>query len=114
MSTGGIFPPSISVMLPKCCISGKCRFVIAIQLGSISLAQSARIPHRCAARGKPPIPSNRLPSVKPFTGNRPAFHAAGVMQSSFPVPAYQQRAPAPLRLPLPPNVQGYRLSAALP
>ena len=43
---------------------GKCLLVIEIQFFSISLAQSVFIPQRCAASGKPPIPSNKLPQVK--------------------------------------------------
>ena len=63
ISTGGIFAPSISVILPKCSISGNCFFVTAMQAGSISEAHIGLIPTIVAAKGKPPIPSNKLPSV---------------------------------------------------
>ena len=42
-----------------------------IGAASISLAHRGRMPHRDAARGKTPMPSNRLPKVSPFT--RPPF-----------------------------------------
>ena len=49
---------------PKCSMSGKWRFVMAIGDFSISLAQTGIIPLREAARGNTPIPSNRLPNLR--------------------------------------------------
>lgn len=63
MSTGGSFAPSSFVMSPTWIISGKCSFVTRMGNFSISLAHRGLIPTRCAARGKPPIPSNKLPNV---------------------------------------------------
>ena len=42
---------------------GKCSFVTSIGKASISLAQTGLIPCLDAVRGKPPIPSNKLPMV---------------------------------------------------
>ena len=61
--TGDNSLPCSFVMSPKCRMAGKCRFVMEIGALSISLAQSGTMPFRCAARGKTPIPSNRLPIV---------------------------------------------------
>ena len=61
--TGGTSLPCSFVMSPRCRMAGKCRFVMEIGALSISLAQSGTMPFRCAARGKTPIPSNRLPNV---------------------------------------------------
>ena len=56
-STASIFPPSISVMDPRCLIVGK-RFVVTrIGNGSISDAHIGSIPAIRAERGKPPDPS---------------------------------------------------------
>lgn len=63
ISTGGSFAPSNFVMSPTCIISGKCSRVTRMGNFSISLAHTGLIPTRCAARGKPPMPSNKLPSV---------------------------------------------------
>ncbi|CCZ07650.1 uncharacterized protein BN482_00927 [Clostridium sp. CAG:127] len=63
ISTTGIFAPSICVMSPSCRASGKCRFAMSIQSGSISLTHTVLIPCRLAANGNPAIPSKRLPSV---------------------------------------------------
>ena len=63
MWTGGIAPPSSFVMSPKCVISGKCRRVMDTGAFSISLAHRGTIPLRRAARGKTPMPSNKLPNV---------------------------------------------------
>ena len=63
MSTGGSSAPLSFVISPTCTISGKCAFVTSMGNGSISDAQSGVIPFRTAASGKPPMPSNRLPSV---------------------------------------------------
>ena len=60
--TGGMSPPFSFVTSPKCAIPGKWRFVMEIGAFSISLAHTGSIPHRCAASGNTPIPSNRLPS----------------------------------------------------
>ena len=63
MSTGGSCAPSSLVMSPTWRISGKCVFVTAMGKASISLAHRGTMPLWTAARGKPPIPSNRLPRV---------------------------------------------------
>jgi len=63
MWTGGMFPPCIFVISPKCSMSGKWRFVMVIGDFSISLAQTGMIPLREAARGNTPIPLNRLPNL---------------------------------------------------
>ena len=46
ISTTGIFAPSICVMSPSCMASGKCRFAMSIQSGSISLTHTVLIPCR--------------------------------------------------------------------
>jgi len=63
MSTGGISAPLIFDTSPKCNISGKCCFVTAIDAAKTSAAQTGFMPDISAQRGKPPIPSKRLPSV---------------------------------------------------
>lgn len=63
MSTGVSFAPSSLVISPTCCIWGNRNLVTAIGKASISLAQTGSMPLRTAARGKPPMPSNRLPIV---------------------------------------------------
>lgn len=63
MSTGGNAAPSSFVMSPTWSISGKWCFVTSMGKASISLAQRGVMPARTAARGKPPIPSKRLPRV---------------------------------------------------
>ena len=62
-STGGNTLPSSFVTSPKCVMSGKCRLVMEIGAASISLAHRGTIPLRRAARGKTPMPSNKLPKV---------------------------------------------------
>ena len=67
MSTGGSFAPSSLVISPTWIISGKWYLVTSMGKASISLAHTGVIPLRIAARGKPPIPSKRLPIVSiPF------------------------------------------------
>ena len=61
--TGGSFAPSSCVISPTWTISGNRSFVTSMGNASISLAHTGMIPLRTAARGKPPIPSNRLPMV---------------------------------------------------
>ena len=63
MSTGVSFAPSSLVISPTCFIWGNRNLVTAIGKASISLAQTGSMPLRTAARGKPPMPSNRLPIV---------------------------------------------------
>ena len=63
MSTGVSFAPSSLVISPTCRIWGNRNLVTAIGKASISLAQTGSMPLRTAARGKPPMPSNRLPIV---------------------------------------------------
>ena len=67
MSTGGSSAPSSLVMSPTWIMSGKCFLVTWMGNASISLAQTGVIPLRAAAKGKPPIPSNRLPMVSVFS-----------------------------------------------
>lgn len=66
MSTGGSTAPSNFVMSPTCTISGKRIFVTSMGKASISLAHTGMMPLWSAAKGNPPIPSNRLPIVKLF------------------------------------------------
>lgn len=63
ISTGGSSAPFSLVISPKWSIWGKCVDVTAMGNGSISLAHNGTIPLFTAARGKPPMPSNKLPSV---------------------------------------------------
>lgn len=50
-------------MSPICSMRGKRIFDTSMGNGSISLAQIGSMPHRTEARGKPEMPSNRLPIV---------------------------------------------------
>ena len=63
MSTGGSLAPSSLVISPTWIMLGKCFFVTWMGNVSISLAQTGVMPLRTAARGKPPMPSKRLPMV---------------------------------------------------
>ena len=63
MSTGGSLAPFSFVISPTWIISGKCFWVTRMGKGSISLAHTGTIPLRTAAKGKPPMPSNREPMV---------------------------------------------------
>ena len=63
ISTGGSSAPFSLVISPKWSIWGKCVDVTAMGNGSISLAHNGTMPLFTAARGKPPMPSNKLPSV---------------------------------------------------
>ena len=63
ISTGGRYAPFSFVMSPICSMRGKRIFDTSMGNGSISLAQIGSMPHRTEARGKPEIPSNRLPIV---------------------------------------------------
>ena len=63
ISTGGSSAPFSLVISPKWSIWGKRVDVTAIGNGSISLAHKGTMPLFTAARGKPPMPSNKLPSV---------------------------------------------------
>ena len=62
-STGGSAAPSSLVMSPTWIMPGKRCFVTSMGKASISLAHRGVIPFRTAARGKPPMPSKRLPIV---------------------------------------------------
>ena len=73
MSTGGSFAPSSLVISPTCCIWGNRSLVTAIGKASISLAQTGSMPLRTAAKGKPPMPSNRLPIVIFLSGSAVLF-----------------------------------------
>ena len=63
MSTGSISLPLISVMLPKCFMSGNRLVVTRIGNGSISEAHRGVIPAIVPARGNPPAPSKSEPNV---------------------------------------------------
>ena len=73
MSTGESFAPSSLVISPTCCIWGNRSLVTAIGKASISLAQTGSMPLRTAAKGKPPMPSNRLPIVIFLSGSAGLF-----------------------------------------
>ena len=66
MSTGGSPAPSSLVISPTWIMPGKRFWVTWMGNGSISLAQTGVMPWRTAARGKPPMPSNREPMVNVF------------------------------------------------
>lgn len=70
-STGNNSFPDNFVMSPLCTILGNLRSVTFIGNDSISLAQSGINPARTAARGNPPIPSNRLPIVRALISSPP-------------------------------------------
>ena len=53
-------------MSPTWIMLGKRCFVTSMGKASISEAHTGVMPLRMAARGKPPMPSNRLPIVSPF------------------------------------------------
>lgn len=63
ISTGDRSAPFNFVMSPTWSMEGNRFFVTSMGKVSISLAHTGLMPLRTAARGKPPIPSNRLPSV---------------------------------------------------
>ena len=63
MSTGGSLAPSSLVISPTWIMPGKCFWVTRMGNVSISLAQTGVMPLRTAAKGKPPMPSKRLPMV---------------------------------------------------
>ena len=72
MSTGGSFAPSSFVMSPTWTMSGNRSLVTSMGKASISLAHTGTMPLCTAARGKPPIPSNRLPMVSALIWIPPA------------------------------------------
>lgn len=61
ISTAGRSAPFNFVISPTWSISGNRCLVTWIGKGSISLDHTGRIPFRTADKGKPPIPSNKLP-----------------------------------------------------
>ena len=63
MSTGGSSAPRSLVMSPTWIMPGKRSFVTSMGNASISDAHTGVMPLRTAAKGNPPIPSNRLPMV---------------------------------------------------
>ena len=67
ISTGGSSAPLSFVISPTWIISGNRSFVTLMGKDSISLAHRGVTPQWTAARGKPPIPSNRLPRVISLT-----------------------------------------------
>ena len=83
MSTGGSFAPSSLVISPTCCIWGNRNLVTAIGKASISLAQTGSMPLRTAARGKPPMPSNRLPIVIFLSGASGLFSSFLIFSPLF-------------------------------
>ena len=83
MSTGVSFAPSSLVISPTCCIWGNRNLVTAIGKASISLAQTGSMPLRTAARGKPPMPSNRLPIVIFLSGASGLFSSFLIFSPLF-------------------------------
>ena len=83
MSTGGSFAPSSLVISPTCCIWGNRSLVTAIGKASISLAQTGSMPLRTAAKGKPPMPSNRLPIVIFLSGSAGLFSSFLIFFTPF-------------------------------
>ena len=83
MSTGGSFAPSSLVISPTCCIWGNRNLVTAIGKASISLAQTGSMPLRTAAKGKPPMPSNRLPIVIFLSGASGLFSSFLIFHPFF-------------------------------
>ena len=71
ISTGGSSAPCSFVMSPTWTISGKRSFVTSMGKASISDAHTGVMPLRIAAKGNPPIPSNKLPNVKPLISPPP-------------------------------------------
>jgi len=63
MSTGGSSAPLSFVISPTWIKSGNRSFVTSMGKVSISLAHTGLTPQCTAARGKPPMPSKRLPRV---------------------------------------------------
>ena len=63
MSTGGSSAPFSFVMSPTWIILGKRCFVTSMGKASISEAHTGVMPLRIAAKGNPPMPSNKLPIV---------------------------------------------------
>ena len=82
MSTGVTSAPLISVIFPRCFMSGNLAVVTLMGYGSISLAHTGVIPHIVAASGAVPEPSNRLPSVSVFMS----------------IPSCQRHAPASFKI----------------
>ena len=83
MSTGVSFAPSSLVISPTCCIWGNRNLVTAIGKASISLAQTGSMPLRTAAKGKPPMPSNRLPIVIFLSGASGLFSSFLIFHPFF-------------------------------
>ena len=71
MSTGSRLLQSIFVMSPRCFMFGNRIFVTLMGNGSISDAHNVFIPYLLAARGNPPMPSNKLPNVIVLTSPSP-------------------------------------------
>lgn len=63
MSTGGSTAPFSFVMSPTWIMLGKRCFVTSMGKASISDAHTGVMPLRIAAKGNPPMPSNKLPIV---------------------------------------------------
>lgn len=85
ISTGGSSAPLSLVISPTWIMSGNLSFVTSMGKASISLAHTGLTPQCTAARGNPPIPSNRLPRVISRLIRRAAWWLQTSPQSSgFP------------------------------
>ena len=87
ISTGGSPAPSSFVISPTWIMSGNLSFVTSMGKASISLAHTGVTPLRIAAKGKPPIPSKRLPivSMVRYTwSRRDAFPQTAFLFLPFP------------------------------
>ena len=92
MSTGGSSAPSSFVMSPTWTMSGKRSLVTSMGKASISLAHTGTMPLCTAAKGKPPIPSNRLPSVGACSVSFISVQARKFTRSAAPPPPTQPAA----------------------
>ena len=84
ISTGGSSAPFNFVISPTWIMFGKRSLVTSIGKVSISLAQTGVIPCRMAAKGKPPIPSNRLPIVVTSFASFVSVQAQKLTRSAAP------------------------------
>ena len=81
ISTGGSSAPFNLVISPTWIMSGNRSFVTSMGKVSISLAHRGLTPQCTAARGKPPIPSKRLPMVISWLIRRSAWSLRTCPQS---------------------------------
>ncbi len=82
ISTGGSSAPFNLVISPTWIMSGKRSFVTSMGKVSISLAHTGLTPQCTAAKGKPPMPSKRLPIVISWLKRRSAWLLRICPQSS--------------------------------